>query len=152
MDAIMNLLGKLDPAALLPNISTVVWLMEFVARGATLIIPALILGFGLLYFFKPIQEANHIFGFRAYFGMGSVEAWRFAQRLAGFVYMILGGVMTLSMLIVNIVLIGKGTIALLTTVAISLVIEAILVGLAVLAINIYLAVLYDQDGYRRDSR
>ncbi len=152
MDTIMNLLGNFDPVALLPDISTAVGLMELFARIAILIVPALLLTFGLLYFFKPVNEANHIFGYRTYFGMGSVEAWRFAQRFAGFIYMILGGVMTFAMLIVSIVLIGKDTITLLTIAAICLVIEAILTGLAVLGINIYLAVLYDRDGYRRGTR
>ena len=152
MDAIMNLIGDFDPAALLPNISVVVWLMEMFSRLAILAIPALLLTFGLLYFFKPVKEANHIFGYRAYFGMGSVEAWAFAQRFAGLVYTILGGVMTLAMVIVNIVLIRKGTIALLTTAVICLIIELILTGLAVLAINIYLALRYDRDGYRRGTR
>lgn len=152
MDAIMNLIGEFDPAALLPNISVVVWLMELISRLAILVIPVLLLIFGLLYFFKPIKEANHIFGYRAYFGMGSVEAWRFAQRFAGFIYMILGGVMTLAMVIVSIVLIWKDTFTLLTASAICLIIELVLTGIAVLAINIYLAVRYDRYGYRRTSR
>ena len=152
MDAIMNLIGDFDPAALLPNISFLVTLMELFSRIAILITPVLLLTFGLLYFFKPIKEANHIFGYRSYFGMGSVEAWRFAQRFAGFLYMILGGVMTLAMVIVSIVLIGKDTMTLLTTCAICLVIELILTGLAVLAINIVLVVRYDRDGYRRGTR
>lgn len=152
MDAIMNLIGEFDPAALLPNISVVVWLMELISRLAILVIPVLLLIFGLLYFFKPIKEANHIFGYRAYFGMGSVEAWRFAQRFAGFIYMILGGVMTLAMVIVSIVLIWKDTFTLLTVSAICLIIELVLTGIAVLAINIYLAVRYDRYGYRRTSR
>lgn len=152
MDAIMNLIGNFDPAALLPNISVLVTLMELFSRLAILVIPVLLLIFGLLYFFKPIKEANHIFGYRAYFGMGSVEAWRFAQRFAGFIYMILGGVMTLAMVIVSIVLIWKDTITLLTVSAICLIIELVLTGIAVLAINIYLAVRYDRYGYRRSSR
>ena len=152
MDAIMNLIGEFDPAALLPNISVVVWLMELISRLAILVIPVLLLIFGLLYFFKPIKEANHIFGYRAYFGMGSVDAWRFAQRFAGFIYMILGGVMTLAMVIVSIVLIWKDTFTLLTVSAICLIIELVLTGIAVLAINIYLAVRYDRYGYRRTSR
>ncbi len=152
MDAIMNLIGEFDPAALLPNISVVVWLMELISRLAILVIPVLLLIFGLLYFFKPIKEANHIFGYRAYFGMGSVDAWRFAQRFAGFIYMILGGVMTLAMVIVSIVLIWKDTFTLLTACAICLIIELVLTGIAVLAINIYLAVRYDRYGYRRSSR
>lgn len=152
MDAIMNLIGDFDPAALLPNISSLVKLMELLARITILVTPALLLSFGFLYFFKPIKEANHIFGYRSYFSMGSVEAWRFAQRFAGFVYMVLGGVLTLAAVIISIVLINKDTVTLLYVAAIFLVIQAVLTGLAVLGINIYLAVRYDRDGYRRGTR
>lgn len=152
MDAIMNLIKDFDPAALLPDISFTVGLMVLLSRLITLVIPALLLGFGCLYFFKPIEEANHSFGYRTYFGMGSKEAWRYVQRLAGFVFMILGGVLLLAMIIVNIVLIWKDTITLFTTAAICLVIQAILTALTVLTINILMAVRYDRDGYRRGSR
>lgn len=152
METIMKLLGDFDPAAFLPNISFLVGLMALFARVGILVPPALLLTFGFLYFFKPINEANHTFGYRSYFGMGSVEAWRYAQRLAGFVYMILGGVMALAMVIVSILMIPKDTFTLLTVAAICLVIELILTGIAVLAINIYLAVRYDRDGYRRGTR
>ena len=149
MDAIMNLLKEFDPAALLPDISLVVGIMEVFARLLILAAPLALLGLGLAYYFKPIKEANHIFGYRTYFGMGSVEAWRFTQKLAGYLYMGLGGLLTLAMLIVNLVLIGKDTVTLLTTAAICLFIEVILTALGVLALNIFLLIRYDRDGYRR---
>ena len=152
MDAIMDLLKEFDPAALLPDISLVVGIMEVFARILILAAPLLLLGLGLAYFFKPIKEANHIFGYRTYFGMGSVEAWKYTQKLAGFIYMCLGGVLTLAMIIVNLVLIGKDTVTLLTTAAICLFVELILTGLAVLALNIFLIVRYDRDGYLRGQR
>ncbi len=152
MDAIMNLLKEFDPAALLPDISLVVGIMEVFARLLILAAPLALLGLGLAYYFKPIKEANHIFGYRTYFGMGSVEAWRFTQKLAGYLYMGLGGLLTLAMLIVNLVLIGKDTVTLLTTAAICLFIEVILTALGVLALNIFLLIRYDRDGYRRGKR
>ena len=45
---------------------------------------------GLLYFFAAPKEANHHFGYRCYFGMGSELAWRFTQRLSGIVLGVLG--------------------------------------------------------------
>ena len=147
-----GLMDEFDPLSLLPEVSEVTGAMGGIARFIVLIGPVVLLVMGLLYRFATPKEANHHWGYRTYFGMGSVEAWRFAQRFAGFIYMILGGVMTFAMLIVSIVLIGKDTITLLTIAAICLVIEAILTGLAVLGINIYLAVLYDRDGYRRGAR
>ena len=152
MDAIMNLLKEFDPAALLPDISLVVGIMEVFARLLILAAPLLLLGLGLAYYFKPIKEANHIFGYRTYFGMGSVEAWRFTQKLAGYLYMGLGGLLTLAMIIVNLVLIGKDTVTILTTAAICLFIEVILTAIGVLALNIFLLIRYDRDGYRRGER
>lgn len=152
MDAIMNLLKEFDPAALLPDISLVVGIMEVFARLLILAAPLLLLGLGLAYYFKPIKEANHIFGYRTYFGMGSVEAWRFTQKLAGYLYMGLGGLLTLAMIIVNLVLIGKDTVTILTTAAICLFIEVILTAVGVLALNIFLLIRYDRDGYRRGKR
>lgn len=152
MDAIMNLLKEFDPAALLPDISLVVGIMEVFARLLILAAPLLLLGLGLAYYFKPIKEANHIFGYRTYFGMGSVEAWRFTQKLAGYLYMGLGGLLTLAMIIVNLVLIGKDTVTILTTAAICLFIEVILTAIGVLALNIFLLIRYDRDGYRRGKR
>ena len=152
MDAIMDLLKDFDPAALLPNIFSVVGIMELFARILILAAPLALLGLGLAYFFKPIKEANHIFGYRTYFGMGSVEAWAFTQRLASFLYIGLGGLLTLAMIIVNLVLIGKDTLTLLTTAAICLLIEAILTGLGVLALNIFITIRYDRDGYLRGER
>lgn len=152
MDAIMNFLKEFDPAALLPDISSIVGIMQVFARILILIIPLLLGGLGAAYYFKPIKEANHIFGYRTYFGMGSVEAWKYTQRLAGFGYMVLGGVLTLAMIIVNLCLIGAETLTLLTTAAICLVIELVLTGLGVLALNIFLAIRYDRDGYLREER
>lgn len=152
MDAIMNLLKEFDPAALLPDISSIVGIMQVFARILILIIPLLLGGLGAAYYFKPIKEANHIFGYRTYFGMGSVDAWKYTQRLAGFGYMVLGGALTLAMIIVNLCLIGAETLTLLTTAAICLIIELVLTGLGVLALNIFLAIRYDRDGYLREER
>ena len=51
-------------------------------------------------FFTP-REANHYIGYRCYFGMGSVQAWRFTQRFAGLVFGILGLVLTVVMLFIT---------------------------------------------------
>ena len=152
VEDIKQLMDGFDPAALLPDLTTVAGKMELICRIAVMLGPILLLTLGLIYYFLAPKEANHRFGYRTYFGMGSEEAWCFVQRLAGFVYMILGGVLALAALIISIILIWQDTVTLLTTAAIYLAIEAVLTGLAVSAINIYMAGRYDQDGYRRGSR
>lgn len=151
MDAIMDFLKAFDPSTLLPNIFTTVGLIKALARILMLVIPLLLGGLGCAYYFKPLQEANHIFGYRTYFGMGSVEAWKYTQKLAGFGYMALGGGLTVIMIIVNLCLIGAETLTLLTAAAICVMIELILTGIGMLGLNIYLAIRYDRDGNLRKT-
>jgi len=145
-------LFEMDFTGFVPELGGFMVTVKLLMVLAMLAGPILLVTFGLLYMFKPKKYANYRFGFRTYFGMGSVDAWKYTQKLAGFIYMCLGGVLTLAMIIVNLVLIGKDTLTLLTTAAICLVIEVILTGLAVLALNIFLIIRYDRDGYRRGQR
>lgn len=152
MDAIMDLLAGFDPAALLPDISTTLGVLVLIARIAILALPVILLVLGLIYFFRPPKEANHRFGYRTYFGMGSVEAWKYTQWLAGVVYGGLGALLTVAMLIIGFALNSNDTLSLLTTSAICIVVEIGLTVVATLAINITALVRYDRDGYRRGTR
>ena len=99
VEDIKQLMDGFDPAALLPDLTTVAGKMELICRIAVLLGPILLLTLGLIYFFLAPKEANHRFGFRCYYGMGSVEAWQFTQRLSGIVLgglgLILSGIMLL---------------------------------------------------------
>ncbi len=75
---------------LLPEIAPLLEKSAFLARLCMLIGPFVILGLGLYYFLSAPKEANYRSGYRCYFGMGSVEAWRFTQRLAGGIWSLLG--------------------------------------------------------------
>ena len=100
MSKIAGLLESLDFSVLVPKLDTVLGFAQFLAVLAVLIGPLAMLALGLLYFFKPTEEANHKLGFRTYFGMGSVEAWRYTQRLAGIVMGGLGAILTIVAVIV----------------------------------------------------
>ena len=101
MDAIMDLLTGFDPAALLPDISTTLGVLELIARIAILAVPVVLLILGLIYFFRPPKEANHHFGYRTYFGMGSVEAWRMTQKIAGITWGVCGLVLSVVMWLIS---------------------------------------------------
>ena len=94
IDSIKELMDAFDPAALLPELDSILELTTTVCRIAVLIGPLILLILGLAYLFLAPREANHYFGYRCYFGMGSVEAWRFTQRIAGMVLGILGLILT----------------------------------------------------------
>ena len=143
------LMDNFDPAALLPDLTTVVGKVEFITRIAVLVGPIVLLVLGILYFFAAPKEANYRFGYRCYFGMGSEEAWRFTQRFAGLVWSVLGLVLTVVMLIITgsfagnpiMDIIGKGVKCLLW--------EGGLILVSVLVINVTAMLCYDRKGLRR---
>lgn len=96
MEQIMSLLEDFDLLALLPDLQAIFSDIRTWVGFALLIGPLALLVIGLLYLLLPPKEANHRMGFRTYFGMGSVAAWRFTQRMAGIIW----GGMGLIMLIV----------------------------------------------------
>ena len=97
MEALKALMKDFDPAALMPNLSDVLDKLENIIRLAVMIAPLVLLGLGLLYLLAAPKEANYKLGYRFFWGMSSVEAWRFTQRLAGIVWTVLGAVLTLVM-------------------------------------------------------
>ena len=97
--------------------------------------PILLLILGLCYLLLAPKEANFYFGYRCYYGMGSVHAWRFTQRIAG---MVLGGLGLVLTVIMAILSLGFGSMeveALLWRTVWCLVWQAVLTLLATLAIN-----------------
>lgn len=97
IESIKELMDAFDPASLLPELSSVFDIVAAVCRIAVLAGPIILLALGLSYLLFAPREANYYFGYRCYYGMGSIEAWRFTQRLAGAVLggtgLILTGVM-----------------------------------------------------------
>ena len=145
------LMDNFDPATLLPDLSSMVGKVEFITRIAVLAGPILLLVMGILYFFVSPKEANYHFGYRCYFGMGSEEAWRFTQRLAGLVWGGLGLVLTLVMLIVSIGFRGDPIMDIIGTGVKCLIWEIVLAALSALAINITAMIRYDRKGMPRET-
>ena len=94
MEALKALMKDFDPAGLIPDLSTVLGRLEALIRLAVMAAPLVLLGLGLLYLLAAPKEANYKLGYRFFWGMASVESWRFTQRLAGAVWTLLGGVLT----------------------------------------------------------
>lgn len=97
MEALKALMKDFDPTALMPDLTDVLGKIESIIRLAVMAAPIVLLGLGLLYLLAAPKEANYKLGYRFYWGMGSVESWRFMQRLAGAVWTLLGAVLTLVM-------------------------------------------------------
>ena len=94
-------LPKLDDtfklAELFPKLDDFWQTVSLLTRIFVMVGPLILLGLGILYFFAPPKEANRKVGFRTPWGMGSVDAWRFTQRVAGALFGLTGFVMMLVM-------------------------------------------------------
>lgn len=96
MEKITELLDKLeDLEKLIPKLDTVEGWVQWLISMAVRIGPVCILVLGLIYLLIPPKEANHKAGYRTYFGMGSVMAWRFTQRIAGALMTLTGLILTI---------------------------------------------------------
>ena len=146
IDDFKGLMDAFDPASLLPELDTVMDKIVPVARAAVMIGPLLLLVMGLLYLFAAPKEANYRFGYRCYYGMGSVEAWQFTQRLAGIVLGALGLVLGLVMLLISGSFAKMETMDLLWRAVYCLLIQLIAVAVACVSINTVAAVRFDKRG------
>lgn len=150
IDSIKSLLDGFDPTALLPDLSKIFSSLVPLCRICVMVGPIILLVLGLIYLFLAPKEANYYFGYRCYYGMGSVYAWRFTQRFAGVVLGLTGGAMSL---IVFVLSASFGTMELSDMVwkALSILLwEAGFALLAHLTIHITAALRFDRKGrYRR---
>ena len=149
IEKLTSLLENFDLSAVIPELETFLGKMEFYARLVVLIGPLLLLGFGLWYYFAPPKEANFRAGYRTYFGMGSVEAWRFTQRLAGMAWSGLGALLTIIMGLISIGFRGMEATGMIKSVTACLVWELVLLVISCAAIETLVFLSYDKDGKRR---
>ena len=152
IDSIKELMDGFDPAALLPELDTVFGKIELVCRVAVMIGPVLLLLLGLTYLFLAPKEANHYLGYRCYFGMGSVQAWRFTQKFSGIVLGVLGLVLTAVMVFMMMSFRGMAVEAMVWRAVRCLIWEAALALLANLAINGTVFFLFDSNGDFRSKK
>ena len=152
MDDILSLLQDFDVANFLPAPDKFLNNLEGWVRLMVLAGPLVLLVLGIWYYFAPPQEANHAAGFRTYYSMGSVKAWLFAQKLAGMAYMALGGALTVLMLIVSLFFNGEKAMGMITTALICVILEAILVAVVWVVLNILVMKAYDKDGNPRKRK
>ena len=101
IESIKEIMDAFDPASLLPELGDIFSVITTVCQIAVMVGPIILLALGLAYLFFSPKEANYYFGYRCYFGMGSVEAWRFTQRLSGIVLGALGLILSGVMLVIS---------------------------------------------------
>lgn len=149
MEKITAFFDTLDLTKAVPEMDALLQTVQTITSLALMAGPVIMLLLGLWYFFLPPREANHRVGFRTWFGMGSVEAWLFTQKVAGIVFGGLGLILTVVMGIFSLGFKGKELTAIVNTAFMCLVWQVSLILVAYLAICLIVTFRYDSQGLRR---
>lgn len=146
MDKLAQLVMDFDMANFVPELDSVIGWVELAARVAVMAGPVLLLILGAVYYFIPPKEANHSLGYRFYWGMGSVEAWQFTQRIAGVGWMGMGLILTVVMLLVCNGYRGMDTPKIVASAGTALIWELVFIALLCIAIDVVVALRFDKNG------
>ena len=111
--------------------------------------PILLVTLGAMYLLRPAPEANFKYGFRTYYGMGSVEAWKFSQKIAGLAYGGLGAILLLVMFIIVLTFFGKDLFRIANTAIICLLWQVGLTLIARITVGVMCYIYFDKDGNRK---
>ena len=152
LEALKGLMDNFDPASLLPDLSTIFGWVVLVCRIAVLVGPIVLAVLGIAYLFFSPKEANWYFGYRTYFGMGSVQAWRFTQRLSGIVLGALGVILTGVALVISGKFPGMDIYDMVWLALKLLIAEGVLAVLANAAIGITAMARFDRKGEYRNTK
>ena len=149
IDSIKAMMDGFDPASLLPDLSQLFDSLAPVCRFAVMIGPLVFLALGLIYLFLTPKEANYYMGYRCYFGMGSVYAWRFTQRMAGLLFTGAGLILTVIMFVISGKFAYMEVTAMVWKALECLVFQAGAAFLITLAINVTAALRFNRKGEHR---
>ena len=150
MDKIMDLMNNLgNLEKFVPKLDTLMGWVQWLISLSVRVGPVCILVLGLIYLFIPPKEANRIAGYRTYFGMGSILAWRFTQRVAGVLMSVMGLVLAIIAFVTVAKFRGMDTNEM-TNLAFRC-IKGQLISMLILWIFMFVltAVMFDRHGYRR---
>lgn len=152
IESIKSLMDSFEPGELLPELSQVFGSLATVCRVAVMIGPVVLLVLGLAYLFLSPKEANYYFGYRCYYGMGSIHAWRFTQRFAGILFGAVGLVLTILMYTISSGFAGMDVTDMVWKAVDCLLWEAAAAILVTLAVNLTAAIRFDRKGELRKKK
>ena len=152
-ESIKQLMDGFDPATLLPDISRLFGSLATVCRVCVMIGPIVLLALGLAYLLFSPKEANYYFGYRCYYGMGSIYAWRFTQRFAGVILGLTGLILSIVMFTISARFAAMDVTDMVWKALSCLVWQAVITFLAHALIHLTAAWHFDRKGhYRRKKK
>lgn len=150
MEALKDL-GGFDLGKLLPDLTTLMGWIEMLLRLCVMAAPLLLLGFGLVFLLAPPKEANYGLGYRFWWGMSSLLAWQFTQRIAGMIWSGLGAVLTIIMALLCMGLQDLEPMDMAWRACVYVLWEIGLTALACIVIDVIVIVRFDRHGYLRSE-
>lgn len=152
MEKLTAFFDGFDLSKLVPQMDVLLEKLQIVARYALLIGPIVMLVFGLWYLLLPPKEATHSAGFRTWFGMGSVEAWRMAQKMGGYAWSGCGLVLLVAMWLIGRGFGGMDPMEAANTALTCLIWQTAVALASYVAVGITMMVLFDSRGCRRGRK
>ena len=149
MSDILSFLQDFDVANFLPAPEKYLRSLVGWVRLLVLIGPLVMLGLGLWYYYGQQKNVRKGISFRAFWGMKSVSAWRFAQKVAGIGYILVGGGLTVLMFVVSLFFSGKHGFVMINIALICVIIELILITLTWITVHLLVYKAYDKEGKPR---
>lgn len=151
MDFISKILD-MDFGALVPPLDMVLGGIRMVLSVLLLVGPIVMMLLGAAYLLLAPPEANYRFGFRTYFGMGSIEAWKFSQKVAGIGFAGVGLILTVIMGIVVSKFGGKDAFQMAETALTCLLWQVGAVMFVRIVVAVLCAAIFNPDGTRRREK
>ena len=152
IESLIQLVNEFDFANFMPDLGNMLGWIDLFVRICVLAAPISLLFFGLWWLVLPPKEANHSVGYRCYFGMGSVDAWRFTQKLAGSIWTVLGlGLLAVALLISN-RFPGMDAMAMVDKAVACILWQIVLSAVMCLLINLMIMIRYDRKGDLRSEK
>ena len=156
MDALKELLSDFDietlAEKLIPKLDTVLGWVVLLTRVTVMAAPLLILAFGLMYLLLPPKEANYSVGYRCWWGMASLDAWQFTQKLAGVVWSVAGIALTVAMTLMIAAFADMELMDMLWYAIECIGWQLLSLIAACFVVNTTVFVVFDRKGYRRWER
>lgn len=152
IESLKTLINEFDFAKFLPEIDSILGWVVIFARLCVIAAPIALLFFGLWYLLLPPKEANHRAGYRFYFGMGSVEAWRFTQKVSGIAWTALGLILTVVMVLISNGFQDMDPMVMLDKAVVCILWELGLIFVSRLIIDLMLVCRYDRKGNLRFAK
>lgn len=149
MSGILDFLKEFDIAKILPEAGSFVaqlagWLRLFLLAG-----PVVLAVLGLWYTYAPPAEANFSLGFRSKNSIRSVAAWKFAQKIAGRAFLIIGGGLAVIMLVISLFFGLMSPLAMAIVAMLCVIVEGVLIVLLHIHIDKQVQKKFDKNGNPR---